>query len=76
MKLIILGAGHVTVKKLKISKGITAADYTTQDSNNTAILNKLKERSSKVVWANDLGRIEWADNRGNLVTWFLTNGIE
>ena len=76
MKLIILGGGHLTVKKLKVSKGITSSAFVEQSPDNAAILEKLKERSSKIVWADALGRIEWADARGNLLLWFLTNSIE
>lgn len=76
MKLIVLGGGHIVIKKIKISKGITSAAFIDRDPDNSAILEKLKERSSKIVWIDALGRIEWSDNRGNILLWFLTDDNE
>lgn len=73
MKLIVLGGGAVQIKNIKITKGITSEDFVNTVTNGAAILEKLKERSSKISWANELGKIDWTDRRGNLILWFLTN---
>ena len=52
MKLIVLGGGALQVKRIKLSKGITSTDFVNTVENGAAILEKLKERSNKIVWAN------------------------
>lgn len=73
MKLIVLGGGALQIKRIKLSKGIASTDFVNTIENGATILEKLKERSNKIVWANREGRIEWADRYGNLYLWFLTN---
>lgn len=73
MKLIVLGGGALQIKRIKLSKGIDSTDFVNTVENGAAILEKLKERSNKVVWVNLEGRIEWADRYGNSYLWFLTN---
>lgn len=73
MKLIVLGGGALQIKRIKLSKGMNSTDFANTVENGAAILEKLKERSNKIVWANQTGRIEWADRYANLYLWFLTN---
>lgn len=78
MKVIILGGGGVLVKEVVLSKGLSQADFVESLPNGDAIWTKLRERSNKIVWANELGRVVWALSRTrNLdLMWFTTNAID
>ena len=73
MKMIVLGGGNLLVKRIRISKGMTAADFVAGTVDGAAILEKMKERSARIRWADDFGAISWVDSRNNLLNWFLTN---
>jgi hypothetical protein len=73
MKMIVLGGGNLLVKRIRISKGMTAADFVASTVDGAAILEKMKERSARIRWADDFGAISWVDSHNNLLNWFLTN---
>lgn len=70
MKIISLGGGALTVKNIRISRGMTADAFVSSTEFGTEILEKLKKRSARILWGDELGRIDWADRLG-LVNWFL-----
>lgn len=76
MKIISMGGGALQVQSIRLSKGITASDFMQDNPEDGAdILAKLKERSNKLSWADDIGRINWTNRRGDIYLWFLTNEV-
>lgn len=75
MKMIVLGGGNLLVKKIRISKGMTAVDFVASTVDGLAILEKMKERSAYIRWADNFGAINWVDSRNNLIKWSLTNQV-
>lgn len=73
MKMIVLGGGNLLVKRIRISKGMNTLDFVTNTVDGALILEKMKERSARIRWADDFGTINWVDSRNNLIKWSMTN---
>lgn len=73
MRMIVLGGGSLIMKKIRISKGILPAEFENTNVDGAQIIARLKERSSRLNWANDIGRIDWVNQRGELILWFLSD---
>lgn len=69
MKIIILGGGALQVKNIRLSKGMSPELFVSNIENGLEILDKLKERSNKINWADVLSKLSWADQAGS-IAWF------
>lgn len=73
MRMIVLGGGALIIKKIKLSKGMTPAEFESLNENGADIIARLKERSNRLNWTDGIGRIDWVNHRGELILWFLSD---